>query len=391
MEMQKIYVGGWFQRTTLHLSEIYDFIRDGSSPLALDPGKLHELREKLHLHNYEWKVDRLEYILISCDEGIEIKIFEDGLIVLNSRAGEDVHADIKKLTNFYEEKLSPGIKYLFSLGAPVPKELANIQTIYPYFLVLKKAQPSDIKGLLEDFKQDKYFEIQKKELAIYRGDKLYIVNNISETVHDIERFIEEQIFLREFKGQLHRYLNLHRIIWEKIADVKEKGEIKGEDVGPFYGKIEQYAKTINLIDARIDQMGTYISTRASIVKNDPALLRFSEILEYKYETLSDTLSYVKDIWGMTKNYVNSALDLFSSIQAQSTEASVDNLTIVTSMGVGASLIGLFAQDAPTFKLSGLIYFLILAAIGFGANKIMNTINQRRKYSIEDVEIDTHIQ
>ena len=138
-------------------------------------------------------------------------------------------------------------------------------------------------------------------------------------------------------------------------------------------------------------MGTYISTRASIVKNDPALLRFSEILEYKYETLSDTLSYVKDIWGMTKNYVNSALDLFSSIQAQSTEASVDNLTIVTSMGVGASLIGLFAQDAPTFKLSGLIYFLILAAIGFGANKIMNTINQRRKYSIEDVEIDTHIQ
>ena len=165
MDMQKIYVGGWFQRTTLHLSEIYDFIRDGSSPLALDPGKLHELREKLHLHNYEWKVDRLEYILISCDEGIEIKIFEDGLIVLNSRAGEDVHADIKKLTNFYEEKLSPGIKYLFSLGAPVPKELANIQTIYPYFLVLKKAQPSDIKGLLEDFKQDKYFEIQKKRIS----------------------------------------------------------------------------------------------------------------------------------------------------------------------------------------------------------------------------------
>ena len=36
MKIQKIYIGGWFQRTTLQLSEIYDFLRDGESKLELD-------------------------------------------------------------------------------------------------------------------------------------------------------------------------------------------------------------------------------------------------------------------------------------------------------------------------------------------------------------------
>ncbi len=391
MKIQRIYVGGWFQRTTLHLSEIYDFIHDASSPLDLDKKKLRELRDNLHINSFEWKVDRLEYIELLCGNEITVKIFEDGLIILNKEPGEEYHTDVTALTDFYEKNLSPGIKYLFSLGAPIPKELANIKTIYPYFFVLKSAREEDIQGLLTVFKQDKYFEVHKKEFSIYRGDKLYIINNLTEKVPDIERFIQEQIFLREFKAQLHRYLNLHRIIWERIADVKEKGEIKGDDVGPFYSKIERYAKTINLIDARIDQMGTYISTRESIVKDDETLSKFLGVLEYKYETLSDTLSYVKDIWSMTSNYVDSAKDVFSSIQAQSTEASVDNLTIVTSMGVGASLLGLFTQEAPSFTYTGILYFILLACVGYLANRIIQTVYRKRKYTIDDVEIDTDIK
>jgi len=44
--------------------------------------------------------------------------------------------DIDALAEYYEKKLSPAISYLFSLGAPIPKELANIETVYPYFIVL---------------------------------------------------------------------------------------------------------------------------------------------------------------------------------------------------------------------------------------------------------------
>lgn len=386
-KIEKIFVGGWFQRTTLHLSEIFNFLREADSPLDLDQKKLLRLRDDLLIKKLEFDVGDLEYIKITSTTDIEIKIFEDGLIVLSidKLSDRSVQDNVKILTSYYEEKLSPAISYIFSLGAPVPKELANIKTIYPYFIVLNQGSNADIKELLDDFGQSKYFEVKRKSFEIYRGDKLYIVNNLSEKLSGIEKFIQEQIFMREFKGQLHRYLNLHRIIWERIAEVKEKGEIKGRDISTLNTKIESYAKTINLIEARMNQMGAYVSTRDSILKSDSDMKMFIDVLQFKHDSLRDTLSYVQDIWQMTKNYVDSALSLFSSIQAKSTETSVKNLTIITSMGVGATLIGLFSQKAPEFTYFGVLYFIILAVIGYSADKIMKAFAMRKSYSIKDVE------
>lgn len=386
IKAEKIYIGGWFQRTTLHLSEIYDFLKEADSPLELDKQKLKELRAKLDIDSLEMKLGHLDHINLRSNSGIELKIYEDGLIILSKDESLAIPEDVQILTTYYEQKLSPGISYIFSLGAPIPKELANIKTIYPYFIVLNNLAKQDIESLLKQFEQEKYFEVRKKEFEIYRGDKLYIINNFSEELPNIEDFIEEQVFIREFKTQLHRYLNLHRIIWERIAEVKERDKIKGNEIGPFKDKIQGYSKTVNLIDARISQMGTYVKTRESIVKENGGLKNFLDVLDFKYETLADALEYIKDIWNMTKNYVNSALDLFSSIQARSTESSVRNLTVVTSMGVGATLIGLFSQKLPEFQTSGVIYFLVVAFIGYLANKVMKTISLRRMYQIGDIEI-----
>ncbi len=385
-KIQKIYVGGWFQRTTLHLSEIYDFLENATSPLGLDKEKLKTLRDAMEIASVHMKVSRLDQIEIESKTGIEVKIYEDGLVVLNRESTGTMSDDIKVLTAYYEQKLSPGISYIFSLGAPIPKELANIKTIYPYFVVLKKATEKDIKAIFEKFNEKEYFDVRKKEFEIFRGNTLYVINNLSESIVDIERFIEEQIFIREFKAQLHRYLNLHRIIWERIAEVKEKGSIRGEEVGAFKEKVDSYAKTINLIEARINQMDTYLRTRESIMKGDRNLDKFLGVLEFKYETLADTLEYIKDIWSMTKNYVQSASDLFGSIQAKSTDSSVKNLAIITSMGVGATLISLFTQKPPSFTMVGALYFLILAFIGYATDKIMKTVYSRKMYTIHDAKI-----
>src|SRR3989344_1042327 len=391
VNIQKIYIGGWFQRTTLHLSEIYDFLKEGKSELALNSAKLKDLREALGIDSIEMKIDNLDYILFRSKSGIEVKIYEDGLIVLSKKPDGSAEGNINNLTTYYETKLSPAISYIFSLGAPIPKELANIKTIYPYFLVLNKASKSDIETLLKDFGQEKYFEITKPEFEIYRGNKLYIINNFKEKPANIEGVINEQIFMREFKGQLHRYLNLHRIIWERIAEVKERGKIKGNEIGLFKDKVEGYAKTINLIEARINQMGAYIKTRGVIAKNNKEFGRFHEILEFKYETLVDTLQYIKDIWGMTKNYVNSALDLFSGLQAKSTESSVKNLTVITSMGVGATLINLFTQQPPKLNFAGAVYFAVLAVIGYATNLIMQKIAMKRMYNIKNIKLAKDIK
>ena len=332
---------------------------------------------------------QLDYILVAASKGINFKIFEDGLIRLENDH-KDLKKDIEELKNYYEKKLSPALGYLFSLGAPIPKELANIKTIYPYFVVIQNTTAEEINKIIKDFGQQKHFEIRQKTFEIYRGDKLYIINNISETMPAIEKFIEENIFLREYRGQLHRYLNLHRTIWEKIADVKERGEIKGKEIAEFKGTIEEYNKTINLIEARINQMDTFNSTRSKIVSNDKSLKPFLEVLQFKHETLSDTLNYISDLWVMTKQYVESALNLFSELQAKSTEGTVKNLTVVTSMGVGATLIGLFTKKLPEFSADGLLYFVVVAAIGVSANKIITTIYSRRTYTIKDTKLSKNI-
>lgn len=393
MQIEKIYIGGWFQRTTLQLSEIYDFVRDGTSELKLDKNKLKKLHAELNLASVEYGVDGLEYLMLTTQNGIHIKVFEDGLIVLNdSEINEfSLFQDIEGLTNYYEKKLSPALTYLFSLGAPVPKELANIETVYPYFIVLNNAKEDQIQALLSRTDKDKYFEFKNQNYDVVRGNKYYFINNKTNDSNKVERYIEEQIFIREFKGQLHRYLNLHRIIWEKIDEVKESASIRGKDIVAFSSKIDGYRKTVNLIDARINQMNTYIKTREKIAKNDNDLVESLDLIGYRYETLINTVTYMQQIWAMTKNYLNQAANLFANLEASITEKSVNSLTIVTSMGVGASLIDLFTESAPSFSSFGILYFFILAIVGYSVNRIMKKISENRKYEISDIEYDKNIK
>jgi len=393
MKISNIFVGGWFQRTMLQLTEIYDFLRDTKTQLKLDSKKLEKLRANLGIGSIEYGVYGEEFIEYTTIYDIKVKIFEDGLIILNNTdvSYETLFADMDKLTEYYDNRLSPALSYLFSLGAPVPKELANIESIFPYFIVSDKATKKQMSELLAQTEKQKYFEFDNAKYDVIRGDKYYFINNKKQSMDNIQRYIEEQIFIREFKGQLHRYLNMHRIIWEKIDEVKEKTNIKGSEIVKFTTKLEGYAKTVNLIDGRIKQMGTYIGTREKIAKSDAELAEFLSVSGYRYETLKDTLDYIKYLWDMTKSYVTSAQKLFNGIKSDVTSKSIDSLTIVTSMGAGASIIGLLTESAPSFTIFGVLYFFALALLGWGVTKILSKIANTQKYEVSDIEYEKNIK
>lgn len=387
MKISNVYIGGWFQRTMLQLSEIYDFLRDCRTQLNLDHEKLVELRKALEIGKIDYGVQGEEYLEFTTALDISVKIFEDGLIILNNKnVSEDtLIADLEKVTDYYEKKLSPAFSYIFSLGAPVPKELAEIETVYPYFIVCDNCNKDEMSQLLTRTEKQKYFEFVNEKYDVIRGDKYYFINNKKQSNDNIERYIEEQVFIREFKGQLHRYLNMHRIIWEKIDAVKENINVKGSEIVKFTSKLEGYAKTINLIDGRINQMSTYISTREKIAKEDKELAEFLAISGYRYETLRDTLNYIKYLWDMTTNYVTSAQKLFNGIKSDVTNSSVDNLTIVTSMSAGAGIIGLLTETAPEFTIFGVLYFFVLAILGWSSTKILSSISKKKTYEVSDIE------
>ncbi len=393
MKIKNVYVGGWFQRTMLQLSEVYDFLRECKTKLKLDQKKLVKYRKELEIGSIDYGVSGEEYIKFTTAQGISVKIFEDGLIVLNNNnVNEDtLFADIDKVQGYYENKLSPAINYLFSLGAPVPKELANIETVYPYFIEFDNASKAEINRLLAKTDNQKYFEFNNDNYDVIRGEKYYFLNNKKKSSDNIARYIEEQIFIREFKGQLHRYLNLHRIIWEKIDEIEGKANIKGSEIVNFMTKLEGYSKTINLIDGRINQMNCYISTRERIAKSDAELAEFLQISGYRYETLRDTLNYIQYLWDMTQTYVNSAKSTISSVKSDVTDTSINNLAIVTSMSAGASILGLFSKSKPTFDIWGVFYFLILAALGYVTTKVLEFVKKHQKYKVSDIEYDKNIK
>lgn len=377
-------LGYWYQRTSLHLSEIFDFLRDGTSPLGLDKNKLLLFQENLDLKEVAFKIDTLEYLEIQTTNGIKIKFYEDGLVMMQ-KTFENIADGKRQLSGYYEKQFAPAIHYLFSLGAPVPKELAKTKENYTYFLITHHADRETIDELLKSLGEEEYFEFSNADVAIYRGERHFVINN-KKQFEGIEQLIEMYIFFSEFKAQLHQYLNLHRLVWEKIARIKEQGSISGKNLQKQRNELESYKKTIDLIDGRMEQMGLYITTRATIVKESGWEKVLTNVLAFKYENLQHTLAYVRSLWRMTKQYVDSAIQLFNEINQVSTKYAVNALTIISSIGIVSLMISTIGRtDYPQASWIGLAYIVVLLAVSFFINRLITIVFNLLRYKISDVD------
>ncbi len=137
----KVSFGGWYQRTTLHLTEIYDLLAFGSSDLDLSKEELKKIQSSLDLAEVKREVGYLEYVKARTNKGIEIRYYEDGLYILEMESG-DVNGAHQVLEDYYNKILSPALAYIFSLGAPTPKILANIKTTHPTAVTLINNNPT---------------------------------------------------------------------------------------------------------------------------------------------------------------------------------------------------------------------------------------------------------
>lgn len=215
-----------------------------------------------------------------------------------------------------------------------------------------------------------YSSIETPYVRVYKAPKvILIISDLAEV--KVRQLVESQVFFREFKSQLHRYLNIHRLVWEEIAAIKERGKIAGREVKKLRAKLDDYQKTVQLIDSRIAQMGSYLATRAKITNSQEVEKFLDKVFQYKFETLSDTLAYVKELWKMTANYLSGALELFKEIQAESTKTSITSLQLITTLGVVAGIIGYLGRDKfPNLTKEGVVFFAILAFLTWALNSVV---------------------
>jgi hypothetical protein len=377
----KVYYGGWYQRTTLHLSEIYGFMHSGHTDLPLNKEKIQKNLESLNLSSVSRMNDYLEYISADTKDGIDIKYYEDGLYVLETESNE-IQAAKDKLESYYLENFNPSISYIFSLGAPTPKILANIKQDHPLVVVVESKDHSNYKIESKIF-GEVYSVVDSKRFTVFKTTKFIVIAVDPKASEEVSNLVYMQIFFREFKDQLEKYLNIHRKIWEDITLIKDAGSIKGSDISKNRMKLDSYDRSINLINNRINQMGAYVKTRQSISKDLGVEEHLTKVFDYKFETLINTLSYIKEIWAMTKDYVKNVISILSDIENQSLNNSIKSLQIITSVGVVSGILGYLTKtDLPKVTSAGIAYLFLLFASTFLVNTLIVSYYKRIKYKIK---------
>ena len=375
-----ISFGGWYQRTTLHLTEVYDLFARGFSKLPLPDSKLTDLQQCLSFKSVKREMGYLEFVHAFTADGIEVKYYEDGLYVFSIESSDIVSAH-QRLKDFYQNCFAPAIAYIFSLGAPTPKVLAEIKTDNPVAVFANSQSFSpdyiDKKGL-----GPVYSQIISPNHSVFKTPK-YIFIAAKGDFQKSHELIETQIFFREFKDQLERYLNIHRTIWEEIQEIKERPVVKGKSISKLKEKLDIHQKTINLINSRLNQMKTYVKTRASIASSLKITDDLNSIFQYKFETLSNTHVYIKDLWTMTKKYLNNAIRVISDVQDQSTDKTIESLRLITTIGVLSGIFGYFSMEKfPTPTYVGIVYFVALVAGTWLINRIVSFVYKNIKYRLE---------
>lgn len=387
-EVTKITFGGWYQRTTLHLTEIYEFLSKGKSRLKLDNDKLKELHSKLDIRSVSRETGYLDYIKTITKQGIEIKYYEDGLYIFEINS-EDIEGSVKLIHNYYFRNFQPAINYIFSLGAPTPKILSNMEEVHP--IVITKYNREHSKFNVPAKFGEVYNKTISRDISVYKTPGYIFIIGMPNKKDSIEVIVEMQIFFREFKDQLHKYLNIHRKVWEEISEIKEKKYIKGKEVEFYRAKLESYKKTIDLINNRINQMPSYSHTRASIAKYLNVEKHLIELFSYKFEDLFNTLAYIKEIWSMTDKYVNSAINIMVEISNKTTTSGIRSIQVLASIGVVTTIVGYLTRDTlPQISQIGIFYMLALIVIVLGIDFIIRKYAKNKKYELKFAETEKEI-
>jgi hypothetical protein len=387
-EETKIIFGGWYQRTTLHLSEIFQFFSNGTSKLDLSKEKLSENHKRLGLISVSREYSYLDCVRATTKEGIQIRYYEDGLYIIEI-ISEDLENSAKALKDYFHEAFIPSINYLFSLGAPTPKILSNIQE--DHCIVIRKLSKNHHKFEVPE----KFEKINKKsvsrEMSLYKTKDYLFVVGFPQKKESIDMVVEMQIFFSEFKEQLHKYLNIHRKIWEDISNIKERKFIKGKDIAFYRAELEKYKKTIDLINNRINQMSSYAHTRASLAKRLKVEEDLNLLFQYKFEDLFNTLAYIKEIWQMTVGYVNSAINIIVEIANKNAVSGIRSIQILASIGVVTGLVTYLTRESlPKFTKIGGIYFVLLALMVFILDVVIKRYFQYKKYELKFAEIEKRL-
>ncbi len=374
-----ITYGGWHPRTAMHLNELYAFLSHGSSQLPLSQQKLTDMHQSLNLQSVAREAGYMEYIRATTNDGIEIRYFEDGLYILELESRNPQQA-AKMLTSYHNTVLVPTLHYLYSLGTPIP-ELSHQHQPRP--AIVRLAWPHHRHFEIDSAYGTVNNQITSDDVTAYKTDQFIFIVSSRQGPTFVRDLVELQIFFREFQTQLEQFLYTHRQSWSELAIIRDRPVIKPAQLPKLHRILLKQQQVTNLAQGRLGQMNAFIQSRATIAEQlglDEYLLM---LFHFRFEALEDSYHYLARNWQMTKEYVNQAAELLSTIQARSTTRLLASLRFfVILLTVSSLALWLSTANIFTIDHSHVMAFAIVLAIALIIGWIIQGVFNQSEYRVK---------
>ena len=342
MRIKQIYLGTWFQRTSLHLKELYRFLKFQKGQPGLGEDRLQHLWNNLNVKKVEFiGNNEFDEIVVLCGH-IIVSVTEDGIILLTTK-----ETDIKKAKNnlesFYTEFFAPMLSYLFSLGAPLPMILNQAKDVHPFLVATQNLKDKEADQLYSTFHDEKLTTLTGNHLSVYIGDVLSIFNVKNPRKFSYIRareLLHYVIFFREFEKQLDSYLALHRTMWDRVTAIREAEQMAYKDFPRIREEILTNLKTLSFVKARLAQMRDIIEERQHTIE-DKIKNELHALGLLRFDHLEANQKYVSHLWQMTIEYVKSSLSLLESLYQENTQKELNAIKFIT---FGALITGFFGMN-----------------------------------------------
>lgn len=383
MHIDSIYLGTWLPRTGLHLQEAHAFLRrvehnDPELKTLHDAISPHDiaLNESIPLHELTFE-----------SEGREITITEDGVILLENKQTEPLDVARAHLEDIFTHKIAPLFKRLFGRGAPLPKALKHGKDIYPFYACVRDANEADIDALFASCGERRQSKVQMGNLNLWSGMNMAILEQRGELSPEmpLREVVLLLIFFREFASQLDLYLNQHRDIWDEMSRVREAKQIRYRDFKNIRSVILQHRKTLAFVEARLEQMEDILD---EIDQTLPLALRtmMGQNGMDRIPHLRAQKRYIKNLWKMTQEYVDSTENLLESLFQENTQREFRALRLITIIGVIAGFFGMnigfpWEERWPDTLIWSYGVVALMAVVALGLGEVINRMISFRTFSV----------
>lgn len=353
MKINKIYVGSWYPRTLFHLNEMYEFLKKGTSHLALDPEKIKSLKAEINPSEVLLQQDLGQSFLTAKFDIYDFESRENGLSLLSCKClgnKKNLEEELSKMSDFAFKKVFSSFNYIYSLGAPIPKVFAALRSVMPFVFITEAASKKDVIDFLKKKNETIEKEFKNKSIEVYYGQNTVIINGDAALA---EKVVKECIYyLHDAQNQFQKILDLHRFIWDEVSAIKSMKSIKYKDLANTRDLLIEIESDVVFFKSRIKQLKDILEVQKIRISNftskkdDSVWMGFAD----GFDSILSSGKYVERLWEMTNNYLTGASNLLSSVYQESSNKQINILQFVFIISAIASIMALGA--IPGFSFSG---------------------------------------